>query len=147
MSQQSTTTRLHIVSAEQELFSGTVRNVSVPGSLGELGIHPRHSPLLTTLAPGEVRFTDERGEEDFIYVSGGMLEVQPEVVTILADVALRGDQIDEEAAKLAKRRAEETMKSAVLYTDRDLARAELLKAVAQLQTLRDLRKKRGRPTM
>ena len=148
MSQASAmTTHLHIVSAEQELYSGAVRNVTVPGSQGELGIYPRHTPLLATLNPGEVRFIDSHGEEDFIYVSGGMLEVQPHVVTILADVALRGDQIDEESAKIAKRRAEETMKTAVLFTDRDRARAEMMKAVAQLQTLQDLKKKRGKPTM
>ena len=141
------TTHLHIVSAEQELYSGTVRSVSVPGTEGELGIHPRHAPLLSTLSPGEVRFIDQHGEEDYVYVSGGMLEVQPHVITVLADVALRGDQIDEEAAKIAKRRAEETMKTAVLFSDRDVARLELLKALAQLRTLDDSRKKGGRPTM
>jgi F-type H+-transporting ATPase subunit epsilon len=135
---------LHIVSAEKELFSDTVRMVTAPAADGEVGIYPHHAPLMTFLNPGEVKFIDMKGEEDFIYVSGGILEVQPHVVTVLADTALRGDDIDEEAALKAKRLAEETMAKSVLYSDRDKARAELLKAIAQLQTLKDLRKKRGR---
>jgi len=138
------TIALRVVSAEAELFSGEVRHLVAPATMGEVGIHPRHAPLLTRLNPGEIRIVDQRGDEDFIYVSGGILEVQPSVVTVLADVALRGDQIDEEAALIAKRKAEETMRKAVLFSDRDLAKAELLKALAQLKTLEDLRKKRGR---
>jgi F-type H+-transporting ATPase subunit epsilon len=129
------------------MFDGEVRSVAIPGTNGELGIHPRHTPLLTRLSPGELRIETGNGELDYLYVSGGMVEIQPHCITILADSALRADDIDEDAALLAKRRAEEVMSGAVLYSDRDQARNELLKAVAQLQTLRDVQRKRGRPTM
>lgn len=136
------TMNLYVVSAHQELFSGPVKMVSVTSEGGELGILPNHSPLLTRLKPGEARITLPSGDVDFFYVSGGMMEVQPNEVTILADTALRSEQIDETAATEAKRRAEETIRSSVLYSDRDRAQVELLKALAQLKTLADARKKR-----
>jgi F-type H+-transporting ATPase subunit epsilon len=135
---------LHVVSAHEEIFSGTVRMVSVNTVLGEVGILPRHSPLLTLLRPGELRMQFESGEDEYIYISGGMLEVQPHLVTVLADTALRGEQIDEQAALQAKRHAEETIRTSILYSDRDEAQAELIKALAQLQTLADARKKKRR---
>ncbi len=118
--------------------------VSVASVMGELGILPQHSPLLTLLKPGEARIQLPAGDEEYVYLSGGMMEVQPTEVTILADTALRGEQIDEAAALEAKRRAEETIRTSVLYSDRDRANAELLKALAQLKTLADERKKRRR---
>lgn len=136
------TFHLHIVSAHEDIFSGPVRMISVTGRSGELGILPRHTPLLTILKPGEARLQLPDGNEDYLYISGGLMEVQPTEVTILADTALRGEQIDENAATEAKRRAEETIRTSVLYTDRDRAQAELLKAIAQLKTLADVRKKR-----
>ncbi len=135
------TLQLEIVSAHGKVFSGPVRMVSVTSVAGELGILPRHTPLMTFLRPGEARLLTEEGEE-YIYVSGGFMEVQPFQVTILADTAMRGDEIDEQAAQQAKRKAEEAMEGSVLYSDRDSAYAELLKAMAQLQTLADARKKK-----
>ncbi len=136
--------QLTIVSAHQQIFSGPVRMVSARSVVGDLGILPRHTPLLTLLQPGEVRIQMPEGDEEFIYVSGGMMEVQPFAVTILADTALRSDQIDEEAAQAARRKAEETIRNSMLFSDRDKAHAELLKAVAQLQTLQDARRRRKR---
>jgi F-type H+-transporting ATPase subunit epsilon len=133
--------QLEIVSAHGKVFSGRVRMVSVTSVAGELGILPRHTPLMTFLRPGEARLLTDEGEE-YIYVSGGFMEVQPDMVTILADTALRGDEIDEQAAEEAKRAAEVAMENSVLYSDRDAAYAELLKAMAQLHTLADARKKK-----
>jgi F-type H+-transporting ATPase subunit epsilon len=115
--------------------------VFAPAEMGEVGIAPRHTPLLTRLRPGEVRVQVEGREEQFFYVSGGMLEVQPHVVTVLADVALRAKDIDEAAALRAKERAEKAM--ADKKTDFDFARAEaeLAEAVAQLRTLKKIREK------
>jgi F-type H+-transporting ATPase subunit epsilon len=118
--------------------------VSVQSVTGELGILPRHAPLMTFLAPGEVRIRTEADEEEYVYVDGGFMEVQPDIITILADTALRGDDIDEEAAQRARRAAEEAMRTATLYSDRDLAQVELIKALAQLRTLEDTRRRRRR---
>ncbi|MCK9531739.1 MAG: F0F1 ATP synthase subunit epsilon [Gammaproteobacteria bacterium] len=137
------TLRLEIVSAQAQVYSGQAHMVSVQAVSGELGILPRHAPLMTFLVPGEVRIRTASGDEEFIYVDGGFLEVQPDVVTILADTAVRGGDIDEEAALKARRAAEEAMRTATLYSDRDLAQAELLKALAQLRTLEHTRR-RGR---
>jgi F-type H+-transporting ATPase subunit epsilon len=126
-----------IVSADQRIFGGEARMLSLASTVGELGILPRHSPLVAKLKPGEVRVTLPDGNRQFIYVSGGFLEVTPEGATILADVALRGEQIDRAAAEAARARAEEAMEAAVLFTDRDRAQAELLKAIAQIKTLED----------
>lgn len=133
---------LNVVSAHEGLFSGNVKMVFADSVQGELGIFPRHSPLLTLLRPGELRIVREDGNEEYLYISGGTLEIQPEEVTILADTALRSEQIDEEAARSAKARAEEELERGVLYTDRDRARAELVNALAQLKTLEDARRRR-----
>jgi F-type H+-transporting ATPase subunit epsilon len=135
------TLHVDIVSAEAAIYSGTVNMVFAPAEMGEVGIAPRHTPLLTRLKPGEVRVQIEGQEEQFFYVSGGMLEVQPHVVTVLADVALRARDIDEAAAMEAKERAEKIM--ADKQTDFDFARAEaeLAEAVAQLRTLKKIREK------
>jgi len=131
-----------VVSAEESLFSGLAEMVVVPGELGELGIYPRHAPLLTRIKPGAVRIklADQPGEETLIYVSGGILEVQPNVVTVLADTAIRGADLDEGRALEAKRAAEEAMKNRASDIDYAQAQAELIEAVAQLQAIQKLRK-------
>ena len=136
------TVHVDIVSAEAAIFSGTATMVSASGVMGELGILPRHSPLLTKLKPGEVRVNRPDGEEEFYYVSGGMLEVQPHCITVLADTAIRAKDLDEAAALQAKERAEQLLKDK--QSDIDLAQAEreLAEAVAQLQAIQKLRSKR-----
>ena len=113
-----TTIRVDIVSAEGEIHSGDAKMVFAPASMGELGIAPRHAPLLTSLKPGEVRIQDIDNKEHFFYITGGMLEVQPHLVTVLADTALRGEQLDEAAALASKQDAEKALEgiSAVSYT-------------------------------
>ncbi len=136
------TIHVDIVSAEGEIFSGDASMVFVPGSQGELGIAPRHAPLLTTLKAGEVRVQAEGQEEQSFYVGGGALEVQPHLVTVLADTAARAHDLDEAAAKEAKQRAEEAMRSRGDKMDIAEAQAELARAVAQLRAIERLRKKR-----
>ena len=138
------TIHVDIVSAEAEIFSGTANMVFAPAEMGELGIAPRHTPLLTRLKAGEVRVQMEGQEEQFFYVSGGMLEIQPHVVTVLADTAMRAADLDEAAALRVKERAEKAM--ADKQSDFDYARAqgELAEAVAQLRTLQHIRDKAGR---
>lgn len=116
--------------------------VFAPASMGEVGIAPRHAPMLTTLRPGEVRVQDTEGNEETIYVTGGMLEVQPNQVTILADTALRGDQLDEAAALEAQRQAEEALKGAATETDVARAQAELAEAQARYRAAEKLKGKR-----
>ncbi len=135
------TLHLDIVSAEAEIFSGLAEMVFAPASQGEVGILPRHTPLLTTLRPGEVRVKIPDGEEQVFYVSGGILEIQPHVVTILSDTALRAHDVDEAAALEAKQRAEQAMRDRKSDFDYAQAQAELAEAVAQLQTIQRLRKK------
>ena len=131
-----------VVSAEESIFSGLAEMVVVPGEMGELGIYPRHAPLLTRIKPGAVRIklAEKQGEETLIYVSGGILEVQPNMVTILADTAIRGADLDEARALEAKRAAEEAMKNRTSDVDYAKAQAELMEAVAQLQAIQKLRK-------
>jgi F-type H+-transporting ATPase subunit epsilon len=136
------TIHVDIVSAEGEIFSGEATMVFVPGSQGELGIAPRHAPLLTTLKAGEVRVQAEGQEEHSFYVGGGALEVQPHLVTVLADTAARARDLDEAAAEEAKQRAEEAMRSRSDKMDIAEAQAELARAVAQLRAIERLRKKR-----
>ena len=136
------TIHVDIVSAERELFSGEATMVFAPAVQGEVGIAPMHTPLLTTLNPGDVRVQTAEGGEEIIYVSGGMLEVQPHVVTILSDTALRAEDIDEEAALKAKQDAETALADRKSDIDEARARAELLQAVAQLGALRKLRGRR-----
>ncbi len=116
------TIQVDIVSAEGEIYSGDASMVYAPAKMGELGISPRHAPLLTALKPGEVRIEDPEGKEHFFYITGGMLEIQPHIVTVLADTALRGDQLDEAAALQAQQDAEEAL--AGISEETDLARAQ-----------------------
>ena len=132
-----------IVSAEREIFSGEAEMVFAPAEMGELGITPRHAPLLTRLKPGTVR-VQSGGEESVFYVSGGILEIQPHVVTVLSDTALRARDIDEAAAQEAKRRAEEALAGRAEDLDVTRAQAELAEAVARLRALEQLRKKLSR---
>ena len=138
------TIHVDIVSAEAEIFSGTANMVFAPAEMGELGIAPRHTPLLTRLKAGEVRVQMEGQEEQFFYVSGGMLEIQPHVVTVLADTALRAADLDEAAALRVKERAEKAMADKKSDFDYARAQAELAEAVAQLRTLQHIRDKAGR---
>lgn len=134
------TIHVDVVSAEESLFSGLAEVVVVPGAMGELGIYPRHAPLLTHIKAGAVRIKVPNQGEELIYVSGGMLEVQPSVVTILADTAIRGGDLDEARALEAKRAAEEAMKNRVSDIDYAQAQAELIEAVAQLRAIQQIRK-------
>lgn len=135
------TTHLDIVSAEQEIFSGVVEMVVATGELGEIGVVPGHAPLLTVLKPGEIRVTRQGGAQEIYYVSGGMLEVQPYYVTILADTVERAEEIDEAAALAAKARAEEAIANKGAELDYSRAAAELARAVAQIRAVQKLRKK------
>lgn len=132
-----------IVSNESAIFSGQALMVFAPASMGEVGITPRHSPLITTLRPGEVRVQLPEGGEEVFYVSGGILEIQPHVVTVLSDTALRAIDVDEAAALAAKERAEQAMQDRQSQIDYARAQAELAQAVAQLRTLERLRRRRG----
>ena len=134
------TIHVDIVSAEEEIFSGTAEMVYAPATMGEVGIAPRHTQMLTPLKAGEVRLQTEGKEEKFFYVSGGMLEVQPHVVTVLADTAIRAKDIDEAAALEAKKRAEKALTDKSGKIEYAKAQAELAEAVAQLRTLERLRK-------
>jgi F-type H+-transporting ATPase subunit epsilon len=131
-----------IVSAEGQMFSGEASVLFVPGSQGELGIYPRHAPLLTTLKPGEVRVQVDGQEEQVFYVGGGALEVQPHLVTVLADTAARARDLDEAQALAAKQRAEDAMRTRGDKLEIAEAQAELARAVAQLRAIERLRKKR-----
>ena len=136
------TIQVDVVSAEESIFSGLAELVIVPGETGELGIYPRHTPLLTRIKPGSVRLKlPDQAEDTLIYVSGGMLEVQPHVVTILADTAIRGGDLDEARALEAKRAAEDAMKNRTTDIDYAAAQAELAEAIAQLAAIQKLRHK------
>ena len=125
------TYHLDVVSAEQQMFSGLVEKIQVTGSEGELG----HAPLLTAIKPGMIRIVKQHGHEEFIYLSGGILEVQPGSVTVLADTAIRGQDLDEARALEAKRKAEEHIKSSHGDVDYAQASAELAKAIAKLRVI------------
>lgn len=137
------TIHVDIVSAEKAIFSGEVEAVFASAKMGELGIYPRHTPLLTTLKPGEVRVLKD-GKEEHFYVSGGMLEVQPHVVTVLADTATRAGNLDEAAAIAAKEAAEKAMKDKSSKMDYTEAAAQLAEAMAQLRSIERMRKGKGR---
>ena len=134
------TTHLDIVSAEQEIFSGSVEMVVATGELGEVGVVPGHAPLLTILKPGDVRITLPGGKQEIFYVSGGMLEVQPRYVTVLADVVERAEDLDEAEALAAKARAEEAIANKGAEIDYSVATAELARAVAQIRAIQKVRK-------
>ena len=133
--------RLDIVSAEREIFSGEASMVFVTGEMGELGIAPGHTPLLTSLRPGNVRALLANGQEEVFYISSGMLEVQPFVVTVLADTALRAADIDEAAALAAKEQAERVLGDKVSDIDMARASSELAEAIAQIRAVQNLKKR------
>jgi F-type H+-transporting ATPase subunit epsilon len=137
------TMHVNIVSAEAEIYSGTVEQVYAPAVMGEVGIYPRHTQLITQLKPGEVRVVKEGGDEEFYFVSGGILEVQPHVVTVLADTAVRAKDLDEAKALEAKKRAEQALQDRKGDMDYAHAEAELAEAIAQLQAIQRMRRKYG----
>ena len=136
------TIHVDVVSAEESIFSGEAEYVVLPGEAGELGIYPRHTPLLTRIKPGTVRIKVPDAEFEMIYVSGGMLEVQPTIVTVLADTAIRGGDLDEAKALEAKKAAEEALQNRSAEMDYAKAEAELAEAVAQLATIEQLKKRK-----
>jgi len=136
------TIQVDIVSAEGEIHSGEASMVFAPARMGEIGIAPRHAPLLTALKPGEVRVQDADGKEHFFYITGGMIEIQPHLVTVLADTALRGDQLDEAAALQAQQEAEEALKGVSGETDLARAQQELAEAQARYRAAQKLKGQR-----
>ena len=136
------TLHVDIVSAEAEIFSGTATMVFAPAEMGEVGIAPRHTPLLTRLKPGEVRVQTQEGEELSFFVSGGLLEVQPHIITVLSDTAIRADDLDEAQALEAKERAEKMLAEKTADIDYAKAQAELAQSMAQLAAIKKLRQKR-----
>ncbi|MFO1271321.1 MAG: F0F1 ATP synthase subunit epsilon [Rubrivivax sp.] len=136
------TIHVDVVSAEESIFSGEARFVALPGENGELGILPRHTPLITRIKPGAVRIERaDNGEEEFVFVAGGILEVQPGTVTVLADTAIRGHDLDEAKANEAKKLAEEAMRNAKSDLDLAAAQSEFAVMAAQLAAIQKLRKK------
>ena len=134
--------RIDIVSTEAEIYSGTANMVYIPAIMGEIGVAPRHTPLLTTLKAGEVRVQIEGQDEQFFYVSGGLVEVQPHIITVLADTALRAKDIDEVAAQEAKARAEKAMEDNSSEFEFAKAKAQLAEAIAQLRAVKKIKKLR-----
>jgi F-type H+-transporting ATPase subunit epsilon len=137
------TIKVDVVSAEEQIFSGMAKFVALPGETGELGILPGHTPLITRIRPGAVRIEAESGEEEFVFVAGGILEVQPGAVTVLADTAIRGQDLDEAKADQARKRAEEAMQNSGSNIEYATAQAELAYATAQLAAIARLRKLRS----
>ena len=135
------TIHVDIVSAEGEIHSSDASMVFAPAQMGEVGIAPRHAPMLTALSPGEVRVQHENGKEESFYITGGLLEVQPHLVTVLADTALRSDQLDEAAALTSQHEAEEALKGASEETDIARAQAELAEARARYRAAQKLKGK------
>ncbi|MCG3189865.1 MAG: ATP synthase epsilon chain [Burkholderiaceae bacterium] len=136
------TLHVDVVSAEEEIFSGEAKFVALPGDMGELGIYPRHTPLITRIKPGAVRIQRaDSGEEELVFVAGGILEVQPDRVTVLADTAIRGRDLDEAKAQEAKKRAEEAIRNAKSEIDLALAQSEFATMAAQIAAIAKLRKK------
>lgn len=135
------TIRVDIVSAEGQIWSGDANLVIVPARMGDLGIAPRHAPLMTTLRPGDLRVQRDGQEELYFYVTGGILEVQPQQVTVLADTALRADQLDETAANEARHRAEEALKGATNREDLAHAQQQLVESAARYRAVQKLRGK------
>ena len=136
------TIRVDVVSAEESIFSGEARFVALPGEAGELGIYPRHTPLITRIKAGSVRIEKADGSEEFIFVAGGLLEVQPNCVTVLSDTAIRGKDLDDEKANAAKALAEEALKNAKGELDIARAQSELMVMAAQIAALRKFRQKK-----
>ena len=136
------TIKVDIVSAEGEIHSGVASMVFAPAKMGEVGIAPRHAPMLTPLSPGEVRVQDENGKEEGFYITGGLMEVQPHLVTVLANTALRGDQLDEAAALASQQEAEAALKGASEETDIARAQGELAEARARYRAAQKLKGQR-----
>lgn len=136
------TIHVDVASAEEMIFSGDVRFVALPGEAGELGIFPRHTPLITRIKPGSVRIEMTDGSEEFIFVAGGIIEVQPHSVTVLSDTAIRGKDLDEEKANAARSLALEAQKNAKSDIDLAVAQAELSMLAAQLAALRKFQRNR-----
>ena len=136
------TIKVDVVSAEERIFSGEAKFVALPGELGELGIYPRHTPLITRIKPGAVRIETVDGGEEFVFVAGGILEVQPNTVTVLSDTAIRGKDLDDEKANQAKAAAEEALKNAKSDIDIAMAQSELAVMAAQIAALRKYRQKK-----
>jgi F-type H+-transporting ATPase subunit epsilon len=136
------TIHVDVVSAEESIFSGEAKFVALPGEAGELGIYPRHTPLITRIRPGSVRIEMADGKEEFIFVAGGILEVQPNCVTVLSDTAVRGKDLDDEKAAAAKAAAEEAVKNAKNELDLAKAQSELFVMAAQIAALRKFRQKK-----
>jgi F-type H+-transporting ATPase subunit epsilon len=136
------TIHVNVVSAEESIFSGDAAFVALPGEAGELGIYPRHTPLITRIKPGAVRIRKEDGKEEFVFVAGGILEVQPQTVTVLSDTAIRGKDLDEAKASEARKKAEEALKNAKSEIDVAHATSELAVLAAELAALRKFRHKR-----
>jgi F-type H+-transporting ATPase subunit epsilon len=135
------TIHVDVVSAEESIFSGEAEFVVLPGEAGELGIYPRHTPLITRIKPGAVRIRKPGGEEEFVFVAGGILEVQPKVVTVLADTAIRGKDLDEAKASEALQKAEEARRTARDKQEIAAVESEVSSLAAQLAAIRKLRKK------
>ncbi|MDQ3059315.1 MAG: F0F1 ATP synthase subunit epsilon [Pseudomonadota bacterium] len=138
----TTTIHVDVVSAEESIFSGEARFVALPGEAGELGIYPRHTPLITRIRPGAVRIEKADGTEEFVFVAGGLLEVQPNCVTVLSDTAIRGKDLDEAKATAARAQAEEALKNAKSDIDIAMAQSELAVMAAQIAALRKYRQKK-----
>jgi F-type H+-transporting ATPase subunit epsilon len=136
------TIHVDVVSAEESIFSGEAKFVALPGEAGELGIYPRHTPLITRIKAGSVRIEKADGSEEFIFVAGGLLEVQPNCVTVLSDTAVRGKDLDDEKANAAKAAAEEALKNAKSEIDMAKATSELAMMAAQIAALRKYRQKK-----
>ena len=133
---------LDIVSAEEKIFSGNVKNIIAAAMMGEVGIYPKHTPMITPLKPGEVKIITEDDEEQLFFISGGILEVQPDTVTVLADTAIRGEDLDEAKAIESKKRAEEALSDKGNKIDVAKALADLAQASAQIKMIESLRKNR-----
>lgn len=136
------TIHVDVVSAEESIFSGQARFVALPGETGELGILPRHTPLITRIRPGSVRIEMADGSEEFVFVAGGILEVQPNCVTVLSDTAIRGKDLDDHKAEEARSAAEEALKNAKSGIDLARAQSELAIMAAQIAALRKYRQKK-----
>ena len=137
----ASTIQVDIVSAEEQIFSGAAQMVYAPAIMGEVGIAPRHTPLISPLKPGEVRLDMGDGKEEFFFISGGILEVQPHVVTVLSDTAIRAHDLNEAAAMEAKKRAEDALADQRSDLDVAKAKAELAAAAAQIAAIKKLRRK------
>ena len=138
----TSTIHVDVVSAEELIFSGEAKFVALPGEAGELGIYPRHTPLITRIKPGAVRIEKADGTEEFVFVAGGLLEVQPHTVTVLSDTAIRGKDLDEAKALAAKALAEDALKNAKGEIDIAMAQSELAVMAAQISALRKYRQKK-----